>query len=166
MKAFLVLAALTSVLVAIAAPWAAPRVAALLLGSVAVVYVSAGIARVARNVGRADERMLVSLQRGETGMPTDLYRLTVDINSSKALRYVNPIVAESLYELAAVRLREHHGVDVRDASSHPALRPLVSDELWMVLTQQRPHQPRFRAKTVRGLRYRSLPTLIAEVERL
>jgi hypothetical protein len=165
-KVLLVLAAVVAAAVGVAAPWAAPRVAALLLVVVASAYVASQLQVITSNLPLSDDRLLRAAPPPRAGTPADLTVLTNELRLARPNRVLSPAVAECLRDLAAARLEDRHGLDVRDPFTHSAIEGLVSEQLWAVLV--RPLSANYRAGTrlAPRPRYRSLPALIDEVERL
>jgi hypothetical protein len=160
MKPVLVVAALMSAIVAVSAPWAAPRVAGLLLAVVASAYVVQRLHGVVARLPVADDRRLVTTPRPRRGAPADLTLLTNELQRARPSQPLSPAVTTCVRDLAAARLREHHGLDVRDPFTHDEIRARVSGDLWSLLVRTAPGE-----RVVR-LQNRSLPTLIDEVEHL
>ena len=165
MKLTIVISAAIAATAAVAAPWAAPRVAALLVALLACAYVATRLRDITAQLPAAEERQLQQARRPRDGIPADLTFLSLEIKLAKANEPLRPAVVECIRDLAAARLQDRHGLSVRDPFTHTAIRPLVSDELFAIITRTSPGQPVFGHRA-RLPRHDSLPALIDEVERL
>jgi hypothetical protein len=161
-NALLIVAAVICVIVGVTAPWAAPQVAAVLMGTIAATYVIARVRGLGEQLPRAEDRPLRAPAPRPPGAPADLLLLRNDVEANRSSRMVvGDPVQSFLANIAAARLRDRHGVNPRDPAALARARPLLSDQLWTLISQ------RIAAEPVRSeLRYDALPALIDEVERL
>jgi hypothetical protein len=113
----------------------------------------------------AEERQLQQVRKPREGIPADLTFLSLEIKNARSNEPLRPAVIECIRDLAAARLHDRHGLSVRDPFTHSAIRPLVSDELFSIITRTSPGQP-VLGQRARLPRQESLPALIDEVERL
>jgi hypothetical protein len=149
----------------VAAPWAAPRVAAVLIAVVACAYFAEHLRGLARSVPTAEDTPLRPTRPPRRGVPADLTFLSLELRSARQNDPLRPVVVECLRDLAAARIEDRHGLSVRDPDTHDAIRPLVSSDLYAILTRTGPTRSKSTPRP-RLPRHSSLPSLIAEVERL
>ena len=148
-------------IIGVTAPWAAPQVAAVLMGVIAATYLVVRIRRLGEQLPRAVDHPLPTVQPRPAGAPADLLLLRNDLETVRGSSVVGRSVQGFLANVAAARLRDRHGIDTRDPFALAQARPLVSEPLWTLMSH------RLGAEPVRSeLRYDALPALIDEVERL
>jgi hypothetical protein len=164
-KVTVVVAAAIAAGAALLAPWAAPQVAALLLAVLACIYVGSRLHGLAVQLPTADDRPLRPARKPRPGVPADLTYLALEIKTTRPGEPMRPAVVSCIRDLAAARLHDHHGLSVRNPADHPAIRPLVTDDLFVVLTLGSP-SPAVGVSRPRPPRHDALPALIDEVERL
>jgi hypothetical protein len=164
-KLTIVISAAVAAIAAIVAPWAALRIAALFVAFLACAYVAWRLRDITAQLPAADERVLQQARKPRDGVPADLTFLSLEIKTARANEPLRPAVLECIRDLAAARLHDRHGLSVRDPFTHTAIRPLVSDELFAIITRTSAGQPA-SAHRARLPRHESLPALIDEVERL
>jgi hypothetical protein len=164
-KWVLLAAAGVAAVAGITAPWAAPRVAAVLIAVVACVYFGNHLRGLATSVPTAEDRPLRPARPPRRGVPADLTFLALEISSARPTDPLRPVVVECVRDLASARIQDRHGLSIRDPAAVDAIRPLVSEDLFAILVRTGPGRTATTPK--RALpRHSSLPSLITEVERL
>lgn len=166
MKGALVTVAGICAFVAVSAPWLAPRVAAVLLAFVVAAYFALRLRDVTSIARVADERRFVTTERARRTLPSDMQVLDAELRRSRMGRSLTPVVKDCLGRLAASRLRDRHGLEVRDPSMHHRIRAILTPELFEMATRTAAASPPSAPSTPTRVSPRMLPSLIAEVERL
>jgi hypothetical protein len=155
--------------VAVTAPgWAGPAARSILV-VVAAVIAATGAALLAAAVPFAGTSRFepVTNKRGRREVPPELESLTRAITQSNApdgKRTLDPLVVLHLRRVATARLGSRR-LDVNHADDLPAIRAVVSDDMWAVL---RPGPTTVRGQHLPSLDIASgaLPALLDELERL